>query len=192
MTKKYYEVAVEGSLDLIRGFVLGFLQGRGIEGEAVFSVERHVRHGEGLGQLLRHLDTSRLIVGEGVGLQLREALGKASPELDLKVLSIREITGARFDFSFRTYSRKAGEDLKDAFRNPPAGVALQDYAVKEDIREEAKGIEAYAPLHDYEINGSGRATGDAKAVIDYYDRIEHNELIELGAIELEYGKAVAG
>jgi len=45
MTKKYYEVAVEGSLDLIRGFVLGFLQGRGIEGEAVFSVERHVRHG---------------------------------------------------------------------------------------------------------------------------------------------------
>jgi len=196
MTKKYYEVAVEGSLDLIRGFVIGFLLGRGIEGEAVLSAEQHVRHGEGLGHLLRHLtrrgDTSSIIIGEGVGLLLQEAFGKANRALDLKVLSIREITGAHFDFKFRTYAKQAGEDLKNTFRALPAGVTLQGFDCREDVRPEGKGIEAYAPLHDYEIRGSGRVTGDAKAVIDFYDRIEHNELIQLSDIELEYGKAVAG
>jgi hypothetical protein len=58
--------------------------------------------------------------------------------------------------------------------------------LQEDVRPEAKGVEAYAPLHHYEIRGKGRVTGDAKAVIDFYDRIEHNELIELDEIRLEF------
>lgn len=196
MTKKYYEVLIEGPFDLVKGFVLGFLQGRGIEGEAVFSAERHVKHGAGLGQLLRHLarrgDTSSIIIGEGFGLLLQEALGKAKDEMDLKILSVREITGSHFNFKFRTYSKKAGEALKTTFENPPAGVALECFELEENVRPESKGVEAYAPLHDYEIKGSGRAVGDAKAVIDFYDRIEHTELIELGEIVLEYGKAVKG
>jgi len=196
MTKKYYEVVVEGSFDLIKGFVLGFLRGRGIEGEAVFSAERHVKHGEGLGHLLRLLtrqgDTSSIIIGEGIGLLLQEALGKVDHQLDLKVLSIREITGSHFNFKFRTYSRKAGEALKETFEKPPAGVSLECFELEENVRPESKGVEAYAPLHDYEIQGSGRAVGDARAVIDFYDRIEHNELIELGEIVLEYGKTVNG
>lgn len=36
MNKKYYEVVVEGSFDLMKGFVLGFLEGKGIQGEAIF------------------------------------------------------------------------------------------------------------------------------------------------------------
>ncbi len=190
MTARYYEVVVEGSFDLIKGFVLGFLQGRGIEGEAVFSAERHVRQSEGIGQLLRQLtrrgNKSSIIIGEGVGRLLREALERTGDELDLKVLSVREIKSAHFDFKFRTYAKAAGEDLKETFTNLPAGVAVEGLDLKEEVRPEAKGVEAYAPLHHYEIRGKGRVTGDAKAVIDFYDRIEHNELIELGEIELDF------
>jgi hypothetical protein len=190
MTKKYYEVVIEGSFDLIKGFVLGFLQGRGIEGEAVFSAERHVKQSEGMGQLLRQLtrrgNKSSIIIGQGVGRLLQEALARVGDDLDLKVLSIREIKSADFDFEFRTYAKKAGEALKDTFKNLPAGIALEGLDLKEDVRPEAKGVEAYAPLHHYEIRGKGRVTGDAKAVIDFYDRIEHNELIELGDIRLEF------
>lgn len=196
MTKKYYEVVIEGSFDLVKGFVLGFLQGRAIEGEAIFSAEHHVKHDEGLGQLLRHLtrhgDQSSIIIGEGIGQMLKEALTAVNHRLNLEILSIREISGAHFDFRFRTYAKKAGEVLKETFEDLPSGVALQDYELEENVRPHAKGVEAYAPLHDYEIKGKGRTYGDAKAVIDFYDRIEHNELIELGEIDLEYGKTVAG
>jgi hypothetical protein len=190
MTDKYFEVVIEGSSELIKGFVLGFLQGRGIEGEAVFSAERHIKQNEGVGQLLRQLtrrgNKSSIIIGEGVGRLLREALDRTGDDLDLKVLSIREIKSADFDFEFRTYAKKAGEALRDTFKNPPGGVALEGFDLKEDVRPEAKGVEAYAPLHHYEIRGKGRVTGDAKAVIDFYDRIEHNELVKLGDIRLEF------
>jgi hypothetical protein len=190
MTKKYYEVVIEGSFDLIKGFVLGFLQGKGIEGEAVFSAERHIKQSEGIGQLLRQLtrrgDKSSIIIGEGVGRLLQEALARIGDDLDLEVLSVREIKAAHFDFDFRTYAKKAGEGLKEIFQNLPAGVTLEGFELQEDVRPEAKGVEAYAPLHHYEIRGKGRVTGDAKAVIDFYDRIEHNELIELDEIRLEF------
>jgi len=32
----YVEVVLEGSVELIKGFVVGFLEGRGIQGKAVF------------------------------------------------------------------------------------------------------------------------------------------------------------
>jgi hypothetical protein len=190
MTKKYYEEVIEGSFDLIKGFVLGFLQGKGIEGEAVFSAERHIKQSEGIGQLLRQLtrrgDKSSIIIGEGVGRLLQEALARIGDDLDLEVLSVREIKAAHFDFEFRTYAKKAGEGLKEIFQNLPARVTLEGFELQEDVRPEAKGVEAYAPLHHYEIRGKGRVTGDAKAVIDFYDRIEHNELVKLGDIRLEF------
>ncbi|MGB4549457.1 MAG: hypothetical protein WBI10_11115 [Syntrophales bacterium] len=190
MTETYYEVVVEGSFDLIKGFVLGFLQGRRIEGEAVFSAERHIRRSEGVIQLLRQLtrrgNKSSIIIGRGVGRLLREALERIGDDLDLKVLSVREIKSAHFDFEFRTYAKKAGESLEETFRKLPPGVTLEGFDLKEDVHPEAKGVEAYAPLHHYEIRGKGRVAGDAKAVIDFYDRIEHNELIKLGDIRLEF------
>lgn len=74
----------------------------------------------------------------------------------------------------------------------PAGAALEGFELKESVRHEAKGGEVHAPVHDYEVKGRGRAIGDAKAVIDFYDGIEHNELLELDEIGLACGKAVAG
>ncbi len=49
MLGSYYEVDVEGSFDLIKGFVLGFIEGRQIEGEAIFGEEHHVANEEKFG-----------------------------------------------------------------------------------------------------------------------------------------------
>jgi hypothetical protein len=53
MNKEYCEVVVEGSLDLIRGFVVGFLEGRGIQGEAIFGEDHHVENEGRFGQMMR-------------------------------------------------------------------------------------------------------------------------------------------
>jgi hypothetical protein len=190
MTKKYYEVVLEGSYELVKGFVLGYLEGKGIEGDAVFEQEYHIK-GEGrLEQIMRMLNVKeneiRVIIGEGVGLMLREAIERRKADLNLKVRSIRPVTGARFNFRYKTFSKEFVEKLKATFANLPPGVELKGYEPVEVIQLDAKGVEAYAPLHDYEIKASGEVIGPAKEVIDFYDQIEHNELIELDEIQLEF------
>jgi hypothetical protein len=192
MTGKYYEVILEGSYELVKGFVLGYLEGKGIEGEAIFEQDRHIK-GEGrLEQLMRMLnvkgDEIRVIIGEGIGLMLREAVERRKAGLGLKVRSIRLVTGARFNFSYKAFSKEFGEKLKATFADLPSGVELKGYKPEEIIRPDAKGVEAYAPLHNYEIKASGEVFGPAKEVIDFYDRIEHDELIELEEIRLEYSQ----
>ena len=44
MNSEYCEMVIEGSLDRIRGFVIGFLEGRGIQGEAIFEEDHHVEN----------------------------------------------------------------------------------------------------------------------------------------------------
>jgi len=190
MNKTYFEVVIEGPHELIKGFALGFLAGRGIEGEAVFAREHHVKDSGKLHQLMRILsateDQTRIIIGEGIGRALREAYEKRQSELAVKVVSIRPVIGARFNFRFKTFSKEFGEKLKTTFADLPPGVEIGGYEPEEVIRPKAKGVEAYAPLHDYEIKASGEVFGPAKEVIDFYDRIEHNELIELEEIRLEF------
>ncbi len=60
------------------------------------------------------------------------------------------------------------------------------YEPKEKRNPEAKGVEAYAPLHHYEIRAKGRISGPIREVIAFYGQVEHNKLVELGPIEITY------
>ncbi len=190
MNKEYVEVILEGSLDLIKGFVIGFLEGRGIAGEAVFEEDQGLREGESFNQLLRyiHLKENRvhLMVGAGVHELLTEALKNRAGDIPIKIISVRKIKEARFEFRYRTYSRSVGEELKRLFQDLPGGVAVKGDPPREVVRPEAKGIEAYAPEHEYEIDGAGMAKGPAKEVIDFYGRLSRYELMELGEIGMEF------
>ena len=48
MRKKWYEIIIEGSFDLIKGFVIGFFEGRKIGGAIIFEREHHVKREDGL------------------------------------------------------------------------------------------------------------------------------------------------
>jgi hypothetical protein len=100
MMKKYYEVVIEGSFDFIKGFVLGFFEGRGIQGDAIFAREHHIENERKFGQLLRLIgvigDHASLIVGSVLHDMILEAIGKRKLQNDLKIVSVREITEAYF------------------------------------------------------------------------------------------------
>jgi len=193
MNKEYCEVVVEGSLDLIRGFVVGFLEGRGIRGEAVFGEEHHVENESKFGQMLRLIGVKgnrfRLIVGTGFLTLLKEALERRRDELALKIVSENKIRQASFGFRFRAYTRELGEELKALFGNPPEGLQVKDYRPKETVLPEGKGVEAYAPLHEYEVKATGTLSGAICDVIDFYGKAEHHDMVELGNIKLEYGES---
>jgi len=187
--KKYYEVVFEGSFDFMKGFVLGFFEGRGIQGEAIFEVEHHIENERKFGQLLRLIgakgNQANLIVGSGLHDMIREAIEKRNLQNDLKIVSVREITEAYFEFSYHAYSRKLGGELKTFFGSLPPGLRIEKGdGPKETVNPEAKGIEAYAPLHEYEIEAKGEIHGPVKEVINLYGEAEHKDMVELGNIKI--------
>jgi len=190
MNKEYCEVVVEGSLNLIRGFVVGFLEGRGIQGEAIFGEDHHVENEGKFGQMLRLIGVKgnrvHLIVGTGFHKLLEGALEKRKEELALKIISEKKIRQASFGFRYRAYTREQGEKLMALFGDPQEGLQVRDHKTKETVSPEGKGVEAYAPLHEYEVKATGTIYGPIRDVIDFYGSAEHHDMVELDNIRLEY------
>jgi len=190
MRKKWYEIVIEGSFDLIKGFIIGFFEGRKVTGAIIFEREHHVKREKELEHLLRaiHIEEDRvhLIIDEAIYRLLCEALINRKHMIKLKVVSEREIIKAHFNFTYAAYAKRFGDELKNLFSNLPAGVQLEGYKPEEIERQIKEGTVGYAPLHKYEIRAKGRVSGPAHEVIDFYDKIEHNGWIEPEEIELEF------
>jgi hypothetical protein len=189
MNGQYYEVSVEGSFDLVKGFLLGLLEERNLTGEAIIAREHKIKKDHEFKDFLRRIsgqeDQVRVLMNDKALEALEEALKNVREELDIKVLSIRKVGGAHFCFAYEAYAKEFGDDLKGLFANPPEGVSLSGYEVEEDVNPGVKGVEAYAPLHKYEIRGKGRIYGSAREVIDFHERLGENSLIQLEEIELD-------
>jgi hypothetical protein len=190
MRKKYYEIVIEGPFDLIKGFIIGFFEGRKIGGAIIFEREHHVKREDGLEHLLRaiHVEEDRvhILMSERTFRMLDQALNNRKHGVPLKIVSKKEIVRAHFDFTYAAYAKRFGDELKNLFGKLPQGVRLEGYQPDEIERETKDSTAGYAPLHKYEIKAKGRVSGPAKGVIDFYDRLEHNKLIELEEIELEF------
>jgi hypothetical protein len=189
MPKKWYEIVIEGPFDLIKGFIIGFFEGRRISGAIIFEREHHVKREGEIEHLLRaiHIEEDRvhMIMGKRTFRILDQALNKRKHEIPLKVVSEKEIVRAHFNFTYAAYAKRFGNELKELFSNLPEGVRLEGYQPEEIEREEKDSTAGYAPLHKYEIKAEGRVTGLTGQVIDFYDRLEHNAWIKFEEIELD-------
>jgi len=189
MPKKWYEIVIEGSFDLIKGFIIGFFEGRKISGAIIFEREHHVKREGEIEHLLRaiHVEEDRvhMIMGKRTFRILDQALNKRKHEIPLKVVSEKEIVRAHFNFTYAAYTKRLGAELKNLFSQVPEGVRLEGYQPVKIERETKDSTAGYAPLHKYEIKAKGRVTGPAKGVIDFYDRLEHNAWIKFEEIELD-------
>ena len=106
--------------------------------------------------------------------------------MTLKSFPRREITEAYFEFSYHAYTRKLGDELKILFGSLPPGLRIENgKGPYEKVIPEGKGVEAYAPLHEYEIQAKGEIHGPVKAVIRLYGEAEHKDMVELGSIKLK-------
>jgi len=190
MRKKWYEIVIEGSFGLIKGFVIGFFEGRKVGGAIIFERQHHVKREDGLEHLLRavHIEEDRvhILMSERMFRMLDQALNNRKHGVPLKIVSKKEIVRAHFNFTYAAYAKRFGDELKNLFGKLPQGVRLKGYQPKEIERETKDSTNGYAPLHKYEIKAKGRVSGPAKGVIYFYDRLEHNKLIELEEIELEF------
>ena len=193
MNESFFEVTIEGSLELMRGFVAGFLEGRGVAGDVFFGDDYHIDGESPAGLLLRLTGvrgkTCTVIVGAGLHDLLAPALEKRRRVVPLKILKVREVIDASFEVSFRTYSREVGTEIKGLLENLPEGVSREAaFKMHEVFDPEGKGVDAYAPLHEYELDGKGWISGPVKSVFGLYHQLGRLDVAELEDMELTYGE----
>ncbi len=194
MSDTYCEMTIQGQPEAIKAFVLGFIEGRGGTEESVIEGECLIEEDSPI-DLIKHFfgphhHTVPVIIGTDNCQPLRSALEKHKAEIRGTVTALREITGASFNFRYRTFSRETEKSLFDLFTNPAEGVRIQDYAPKEKLTPEGKGVEAYAPLHDYEVSAQGTVSGGVKEVYALFCRAGRFDVVELGELKLSYGKNI--
>ncbi len=195
MPKTYYEVRLKGSPELIKAFTIGFIEGRGGKEEEFVENACRIEEDSPISLVLHffsglHHETA-LVMESSASRPLIEALHKHRGAIPVEVSRVREITGAAFDFRYRTNSHETGKELLALFSNLTGDLKIEGYAPKEENIPEAKGIEAYAPLHDYELKAKGTVTGEIHAVHDLYCRAGRFEVVDLGDLRLVYGKTIS-
>jgi hypothetical protein len=192
--KDYYDIVIEGSENHVRGFVEGIARCQNLDEDTVIIPEEHVGKWATLDYVKKILQLKEskvhLIVEKNLLTALIEAISSSKKPVPLKILSAKPLRAASFDFSLKAFSKSVAENIKQKVSSLPAGIEVNFSKWHEEVRPEDKGIEAYAPAHDYELHASGHVKGSPAEVIEFYERLETNELVELGLIQMEYGDPI--
>ncbi len=196
MKKKYYEVVFEGHYRAVYGLLEGFLLASNKDWNFYFSRKNGI-HQETFGELIMEWITMKArlhhVVMDGDFYDAFEGAirncvkCKDSKFVHLKYIrSAKEIKNAAFKFKAVTYGRKYGTEIKAIINNLPSECKLHDYnPIEKDRGEDGKGIELYAPEHDYVFECDGRVEGDVKQVIDLRKEFDDHPLIQVQDIRLE-------
>ena len=189
MVEQFYEISLEGPTGKTHGFVQGFLTARG-EGGRILDAYHEGFDCESLRQRIRELfkpskHTYHMLVPADLVPTVDEAVHEGKNRgLEMEVLDRRLLSGARFTFSFETFSRDYGAKLRAFFESLPQGVLIDDLELNETVRPGAKGVEAYAPAHDYQLEGKGTVHGDLRGVLSLHKSARNEELINQGDLEV--------
>jgi hypothetical protein len=127
--------------------------------------------------------THQILFAPPAAARQLEAAVKSNPEI--RVEEIREIASAAFDFKVEAYSEPVRDDIRGFLCTaPPAGVRLTGFAEREERDPEAKGVELFAPAHDFSWQAEGTIEGDPAAVLDLQRRAVAHDFCHPGALRI--------
>ena len=174
MQKRFFEIVIEGPFVLVKGFLMGFLYG----GDKTYDYFFHRKSGirrETLKEFLKEIfefeNYVHLCIEEKVHDKFIAAIEKSYPKIGLKVRSSHEIKSARFSLRYEIFNENLSKEAISLIEDLPADVELIDYKPVITVRNDAVGVEGYAPEHSYIATGSGKVQGDFNGIINYFLKI---------------------
>ncbi len=171
---RFYEFVVEAPLLLTKGFVYGWIRGKGIEDEVVYfskilGIERSTLS-DALREWFGLENLTHFVVREDIAEDLKKCIERCTDRLGIKLKSVRPIKAAQVEFSFSIYNRDLAQRLKKAIEKLPAEY-IKKHQEKETYIKEAEQTEMYAPLHPYIYEGEYEVEGPFQEVIEFYKEI---------------------
>jgi hypothetical protein len=181
-------VVVDGRERDARAFIAGFAGDRGLDPTSVVLGDDVGLDTESIGEWLREL------VGEGhhvvlapaaLAEALAEAVEHGGEEIGLRVERRHAISGAQFGVRVETFSRQAALAVRSALDELPPGVRIEDRQEAEQSTEARRGVELYAPVHDYRYTLSARLAGAVEGVLEVRRRLSEIETASLGPLHVD-------
>jgi hypothetical protein len=186
--RSFYEVVFAGSPKVVRGFMAGLRLGSGRDGVVIFNFDAGIHH-EGVGEKLaefvrlRSLDC-HVVVDSGLATLLRRNAQRIVDEAGLEIRACRHVRSAELPFEFTVYARHYHREIMDLLADVPRGVRLRDFEHEQQEHPEAKGPEAYSPVHDFTARGRGKLVGRVDLLVGFRSRLSQQALIKEGEILL--------
>lgn len=138
---------------------------------------------------LLHARTHHLVFAS---VSQARGLSRAAREhADLRLEGIRKIQTGRFGFRAEAYSEEMAQAIRDALHsNIPDGVEVID-SEKEEVDPEAKGVEFFAPAHEYTFRCRGTIVGPPPGILEMHQRMSRIDFVHEEPLELAYQEASA-
>jgi hypothetical protein len=193
MNRIYFEVVVEGHHEFIKGFVTGLLAGKGLQEETFFGGDYDIDKDHPLEMLahlvgLRHEHTVMIVEEQVLELWrswIKRSTNNRGRDAGMNLISAHKIKEGQFTFSIDTFSREIGKKLNQILTDISPCLRIEPpYAPEEKETPEGRGIEAYAPLHDYEMKAKGRILGSCRDLFHCYSALNRYEVVTLSSMEL--------
>lgn len=185
----YRELIFEGSLPVVRAFLTGLSLGRrwaipalcfddhGIEGES--------RGHRALEKIKLVGDLTYVAVIDRQAPLIAAAARAAQASLGITIRSNRAVRGAEFEFKFRIFDRQIATRLRGLLGAPRVGVVVALAGEREEVHPDGRGLEAYAPEHDFVFEGRGAARGALPAVLTLREDLRRIEQVNCETIRLQ-------
>jgi hypothetical protein len=125
------------------------------------------------------------VVADGEGRKLLRSHAKKLEELGFRISDEKKILAATFEYDFKAYAKRYGDEIRALLGSLPKGIKHEAGPTKETKDKGARGVEAYSPVHDYEIKGGGKISGPVDAVLEARAALDAHPLVKAGIVELE-------
>lgn len=176
MAKQFVDAVLPGDARFIRGFLQGWLAGSGQAYRFFIHSEAGVA-GESFGEKLKELagigeEHVKVVIEEPFLERLKADSVAADCLGGSGTLSVsRPVKSGHFFLKIKDASHEDAQALKEIIRNRPSALQMENWQETEKVEQDAKGIELYAPLHEYLYSGSGSFNGPIDQLIDLRQKL---------------------
>ena len=181
MSTKFSEVIINAPFMLVKGFLMGYMQGTNKDFEYFFHRKHNIER-ESMGELMRelfHVEChTHICLPTDIIPEFQESLQNVEHKLCAHIESAKEIKSASFTFSFHNYNEGQTGIYKELFRAVPQDVQLVDYNPLELRGETLVKIPEYSHINQYVYEGNGKVSGDFQGVMDFYLKIKRHSLAD--------------
>src|SRR5262249_17517021 len=164
------ELVIKGREEAVRAFVGGVVAGRGGTEHADVVHARDVdlepaSLGERLHELLRASSHVVVFAGPALAPALVAGLAAQGPALGLGLEGPGAVVGARMGVRAVLFSREGAAQVRALLDDVSRGMRTPSRAENEELHAEGKGVELYAPLHEYTYRVTAELGGPVGEVI---------------------------
>lgn len=185
----FYELVISGPEDLAHGFLTGLVMTADHDPLIIHGPDEDIpgpSFREKVKAVLHvHPHECHVVVDGATRALVKRYAKRMFAETGLQLTADHKVRRARFDFRYQAFAARYGREIDALLKRLPKGLKLVNHDRKESRDPSAKGVEAYAATHDYELKGSGGITGRFDLVLEARRTLDTHPLVDVDDLILE-------